>query len=118
EEKFARFLKETEIVDLAPEQILEIGMEQLRKEQKAFADAAKRIDPDKSPAEVFKQMQSEHPTPESLLADINKDLESIRKFVVTRKLVTIPSEVRAHVKETPQYRRATSFASMDTPGAF
>jgi uncharacterized protein (DUF885 family) len=32
--------------------------------------------------------------------------------------VTIPSEVRAHVKETPQYRRATSFASMDTPGAF
>src|SRR5947207_5365408 len=63
-------------------------------------------------------MQSEHPTPESLLADIGKDLEQIRKFVVTRKLVTIPSEVRARVKETPQYRRATSFASMDTPGAF
>jgi uncharacterized protein (DUF885 family) len=53
-----------------------------------------------------------------LLADIGKDLEQIRKFVVTRKLVTIPSEVRAKVKETPQYRRATSFASMDTPGAF
>jgi uncharacterized protein (DUF885 family) len=53
-----------------------------------------------------------------LLADINKDLENIRKFVVTRKLVTIPSEVRARVQETPQYRRATSFASMDTPGAF
>jgi uncharacterized protein (DUF885 family) len=32
--------------------------------------------------------------------------------------VTIPSEVRAQVKETPQYRRATSFASMDTPGPF
>ena len=118
EEKFARFLKETELVDLTPDKILEIGMDQLRKEQNAFADAAKRIDPDKSPAEVFNQMQSEHPTPESLLADINKDLESIRKFVITRKLVTIPSEIRARVKETPQYRRATSFASMDTPGAF
>src|SRR5207237_6630776 len=33
-------------------------------------------------------------------------------------IVTIPSEVRAQVKETPQYRRATSFASMDTPGPF
>ena len=118
EEKFSRFLKETELVDLPPEKVLEIGMAQLRKEQKGFADAAKRIDSTKSPEEVFKQVQSEHPTPESLLGDINKDLETIRKFVLTRKLVTIPSEVRARVKETPQYRRATSFASMDTPGAF
>ncbi|HEX4639398.1 MAG TPA: DUF885 domain-containing protein [Chthoniobacterales bacterium] len=118
EEKFARMLKETELVDLAPEKVLEIGTEELRKEQQTFADAAKKIDPDKTPAEVFKQMQGEHPTAESLLADMNKDLESIRKFVITRKLVTIPSEVRARVKETPQYRRATSFASMDTPGAF
>ena len=118
QEKFQRLLEETELVDLPPEKVLEIGLTQLRKEQKAFAEAAKRIDSNKSPAEVFRQMQSEHPTPESLLADIGKDLEQIRKFVVTRKLVTIPSEVRARVKETPQYRRATSFASMDTPGAF
>jgi len=118
QEKFQRLLKETELVDLPPEKVLETGLTQMHKEQKAFADAAKRIDSNKSAVEVFKQMQSEHPTPESLLADIGKDLEQIRKFVVTRKLVTIPSEVRARVKETPQYRRATSFASMDTPGAF
>src|SRR5436309_12009935 len=31
EEKFARMLKETELVDLAPEKVLEIGMEELRK---------------------------------------------------------------------------------------
>lgn len=118
EEKFHRMLLETELVDLAPEKILEIGLTQLRKEQKAFADAAQKIDPSKSAAEVFKLIQAEHPTAESLLADINRDLESIRKFVITRKLLTIPSEIRARVKETPQYRRATSFASMDTPGAF
>ena len=118
EEKFHQMLRETELVDLPPEKILEIGMAQLEKEQKAFADAAQKIDPNKSAVEVFKQIQAEHPTSESLLADINKNLENIRKFVITRKLVTIPSEVRARVKETPQYRRATSFASMDTPGAF
>ena len=118
EENFQRMLKETELVDLPPEKILEIGMTQLEKEQKAFAEAAEKIDSTKSAVEVFKQIQAEHPTPESLLGDINKNLENIRKFVVTRKLVTIPSEVRARVKETPQYRRATSFASMDTPGAF
>ena len=118
EEKFQRLLKETELVDLPPDKILELGLTQLRKEQKTFADAAKRIDANKSAVEVFKQMQAEHPTPELLLDAIGRDLEQIRKYVVTRKLVTIPSDVRARVKETPQYRRATSFASMDTPGAF
>jgi uncharacterized protein (DUF885 family) len=116
--KFRRFLAETELVDLAPEKILELGMAQLKKEQDAFAEAAKTINPEKSPGDVFKEIKSEHPTAENLLPDIGKDLEQIRKFVTTRKLVTIPSDVRARVKETPQYRRATSFASMDTPGPF
>jgi uncharacterized protein (DUF885 family) len=118
EQKFQRMLRDTEFVDLPPEKVLEIGMAQLQKEQKVFADAAQQIDSSKMPAEIFKQIQAEHPTPDGLLANINRDLESIRKFVVTRKLVTIPSEVRARVRETPLYQRATSFASMDTPGPF
>ena len=93
-------------------------MEKLKTEQEAFADAAKKIDPNKSAVEVFKQIQSEHPTPQNLIPDIAKDLEKIRKYVSSHHLVTIPSDVRAQIKETPQYRRATSFASMDTPGPF
>jgi uncharacterized protein (DUF885 family) len=118
EEKFGRFLTQTELVDLPPQKILEIGLEQLKAEQAAFAEAAKKIDPNKSPIEVFKQIQSEHPTPQDLIADVAKDLDKIRKYVVSQHLVSIPSEVRAKVKETPQYLRATSFASMDTPGPF
>ncbi|MGB9475155.1 MAG: DUF885 domain-containing protein [Candidatus Udaeobacter sp.] len=118
EEKFRRFLAETELVDLPPQKILEIGMAQLKAEQEAFAEAAKKIDPNKSPIEVFRQIQNEHPTPQNLIPDIAKDLDKIRKYVVNRKLVGIPSDVRAKVKETPQYLRATSFASMDTPGPF
>jgi len=118
EEKFRRFLTQTELVDLPPQKILEIGMDQLKAEQEAFADAAKKIDPNKSPIEVFKQIQSEHPTPENLIPDVTKELDKIRKYVSSRHLVSIPSEVRARVKETPQYLRATSFASMDTPGPF
>jgi uncharacterized protein (DUF885 family) len=118
EEKFRHFLAQTELVDLAPQKILEIGMAQLKAEQEAFAEAAKKIDPNKSPIEVFKQIQSEHPTPQNLIPDVAKDLDKIRKYVLTRRLVSIPSDVRAKVKETPQYLRATSFASMDTPGPF
>lgn len=118
EEKFRHFLAQTELVDLPPQKILEIGMAQLKAEQEAFAEAAKKIDPNKSPIEVFKQIQSEHPTPQNLIPDVAKDLDKIRKYVLSRRLVSIPSEVRAKVKETPQYLRATSFASMDTPGPF
>jgi len=118
EEKFRRLLAQTELVDLPPQKILEIGLEQLKAEQEAFAKAAKIIDPDKSPIEVFRQIQSEHPAPENLIPDVAKDLEKVRKYVSSHNLVTIPSDVRAKVKETPQYRRATSFASMDAPGPF
>jgi uncharacterized protein (DUF885 family) len=118
EEKFRRGLAQTELVDLPPQKILEIGMQQLKAEQEAFAEAAKKIDPNKPPIEVFKQIQSEHPTPENLIPDVAKDLDKIRKYVSSHHLITIPSEVRAKVKETPQYRRAVSFASMDTPGPF
>ena len=118
EKKFRRFLAQTELVDLPPQKVLEIGMTQLKAEQEAFAEAAKKIDPNKSPIEVFKQIQSEHPTPQNLIPDVAKDLDKIRKYVLTRRLISIPSDVRAKVKETPQYLRATSFASMDTPGPF
>jgi len=118
EEKYRRFLSETELVDLAPDKILEIGLAKLKEEKDVFAEAAKKIDPSKSPIEVFKQIQSEHPTEEMLILDVVKDLEQIRRYITTHKLITIPSEVRPRVKETPQYRRATSFASMDTPGPF
>ena len=118
EEKFGRFLAQTQLVDLPPQKILEIGLEQLKAEQAAFAEAAKKIDPNKSPIEVFKQIQSEHPTPQNLITDVAKDLDKIRKYVLSQHLVSIPSEIRAKVKETPQYLRATSFASMDTPGPF
>jgi uncharacterized protein (DUF885 family) len=118
EEKFRRFLVDTELVDLPPGKILDIGMAQLKAEQGAFTEAAKKIDPNKSAIEVFKQIQSEHPATDKLIPDIAKDLDKLRKYVVTRRLVGLPSEVRAKVKETPQYLRATSFASMDTPGPF
>ena len=118
EEKFRRFLAQTELVDLPPQKILEIGMAQLKTEQAAFSEAAKKIDPDKSPIEVFRQIQSEHPSPQNLIPEVARELDKIRKYVSSHHLVTIPSDVRAKVKETPQYDRATSFASMDTPGPF
>jgi uncharacterized protein (DUF885 family) len=118
EEKYRRFLADTELVDMPPAKLLELGLAELKKEQDVFAEAAKKIDETRPADVVFKQIQSDHPTAANLIADVTKRLDAVKKFVVDRKLVTISGEAKAQVKETPQDRRPTSFASMDTPGPF
>ncbi len=116
-EKYIRMLR-AEFIELTPEELLQIGLRELKREQEIFAETARKIDASKKPIEVAKLIQRDHPTAEKLIPDTAKNLEAIRQFCVDRKIVTIPSKVRAKVDETPQYLRATSFASMDTPGPF
>ena len=117
-EKYQKLLEYGEMVKLSPEQLLVIGMRELQREQQVFAEAAREIDATRTPIEVFRAIQKDHPTEQSLIPDTAKDLDMIRQFVIDRRIITIPSPVRAKVGETPQFMRATSFASMDTPGPF
>jgi uncharacterized protein (DUF885 family) len=107
-----------ELIDLSPEEILETGLRELQAEQRRFAQAAAAIDPTQKAIDVFKVVQHEHPTAADLIPYTRKDLESIRRYVIDHRLVTIPSGVRARVEETLPPFRSTTFASMDTPGPF
>lgn len=118
EAKYDRWLTETELVELPSAKILAIGLAKLKEEQSNFLQTAKAIDPKQAPEEVFKQIQKDHPSADNLIPDVARDLDQIRGYTIEHKLVTIPSSVRPQVKETPAYHRATSFASMDTPGPF
>ncbi len=117
-DNYIKMLQYGEMVSVPPEQLLALGLQELRRKQQIFAGAARQIDPDKTPVEVFEEIQKDHPSEVSLIPDTARHLEMIRQFVVNHDLITIPSPVRARVNETPQYLRATSFASMDTPGPF
>jgi len=117
-ENYKKMLLYNEMLEITPEEILKMGLEELKKEQELFAVVAKKIDPDKSPIDVFEGLKKEHPTAENLLPEARKNLEAIRQFLIDKEIITIPSEVRVAVQETPQYARSTSTASMDTPGPF
>lgn len=117
-ENFVRMLRKDELLEESPEQLLALGMATLRKEQARFESLAREIDPSRPPAEVFKEIQHDHPAESSLIADTRKHLEDIRQFVTGHDLIGIPSEQRVEVKETPKFARAGSFASMDSPGPF
>jgi uncharacterized protein (DUF885 family) len=117
-EKYQKMLLYGESITMSPDAILAVGMKELKKEQASFNAAAKIINPNKKPIDVYNDMQKEHPTAQSLIPDAKKNLETIRQFLIDHKIITMPSEVRVKVEETPAFARATSTASMDTPGPF
>jgi uncharacterized protein (DUF885 family) len=117
-ENYQKMLLFGENITLSADAILAIGIKELQKEQSSFNAAAKIINPNKKPIDVYNDLQKEHPTAESLIPDAKKNLETIRQFMLDNKIVTIPSEVRVKLEETPPFARATSTASMDTPGPF
>jgi uncharacterized protein (DUF885 family) len=115
---FARKLIYEDMVDIPLDRLLAIGEATLKRDQDAFRAVAKTIDDRKTPAEVMKAISAEHPTEADLIPSARRTIEKIRSFIIDRTVITIPSEVRPTVTETPPYARNGSFASMDTPGAY
>ncbi len=115
---YQKMLLYGEGITMSADDILAIGMKELAKEQASFDAAAKIINPNKKPIDVYNDTQKEHPTAASLIPDSRKNLEEIRQFLIDKKIITMPSEVRVKLEETPPFARSTSTASMDTPGPF
>jgi uncharacterized protein (DUF885 family) len=107
-----------EMVDVPLVRLLQIGYAQLRKDQRAFIETARRIDPNKSPEEVLKEVERDHPSAGTLLSSAQQQLDGLRQFLIDKKIITVPGGAQAKVVETPPFSRATTFASMDTPGPY
>jgi len=117
-ENYQKMLLYNEMLTITPEEILAMGMEELKKEQTLFAEVAKKINPNKKASDVFEDLKKDHPTAANLIPETKKNLEAIRQFLLDKKIISIPSEVRVNVAETPKFARSTGTASMDTPGPF
>lgn len=107
-----------EMVDTPLPQLLRIGMADLRRNQAEFARIAKQVDPKKTPRQVLAELGADHPPPDQLLAAFRATFDGLTKFIADKQIIDLPSEVRPIVEETPPFMRATTFASMDTPGPF
>src|SRR5712664_689156 len=117
-ENYRLKLLQDEMVDVPLSRLLKIGYAQLRKDQRAFIATARRIDPNKSPEEVLKEVEKDHPSAPELIPAAQKQLDGIRQFLIDHKIITVPGGGQAKVVETPPFARATTFASMDTPGPY
>src|SRR5262249_41342466 len=115
---FSKKLLYDEMVDTPLDRLLEIGLADLHKNQAEFARVAKLVDPNKSPSEVLTMLASRHPEPGELLKTFTSTFDGLIAFIQSHHIITIPSDIRPRLQETPPFARATTTASMDTPGPF
>ena len=115
---YSKKLLNDEMVDLSLDRLLEIGYADLHANQHKFKEVAALIDTKRLAKDVLADTEKDHPAPEKLLQAFRDSLKSLTDFITAHKIITIPSPVPPILEETPPFMRATTFASMDTPGPF
>ena len=115
---FSEKLQTEDMISEPLDALLAKGEAQLKADREAAVQTAQLIDRRKTVTQVIEAMQSDHPTARDLIPAVGRSVEGVRQFVVSKKLVSFPSEVRPKVEPTPSYLRGTSFASLDAPGPY
>ena len=115
---FQKVLAADEMITTPLADLLSIAEADLKRNQQSFADAARRIDPTNAPAEVLADVKKDFPPASQLLAVTQSNLDGLAQFVREKRIIDLPPAPPARVVETPPFLRATTSASMDTPGPF
>lgn len=115
---FSKKLQYDEMVNTPLDKLLEIGYADLHKNKADFIKIAHEVDPSKTPEQVLDELGNDHPSPDHLLESFRDTFNGLITFIRAKNIITIPSDVRPILEETPPFMRATTFASMDTPGAY
>jgi uncharacterized protein (DUF885 family) len=117
-DNYRKKLSYDEMVDLPLDRLLEIGLENLHRNQAEFRRVAAQIDSKRPPQQILDDLEHDHPTGDHLLQAFRDVLGGLRGFIETHHIVTIPSPVLPTLQETPPFMRALTTASMDTPGVY
>jgi len=115
-EKFQRLLYVREGISVPYAEIERAGAADLARNRARLEEIARST---RLPVSaLISHLQHDHPTAADLLASARGYVEECRRFVESKGLVSIPGPVAWRVEETPVWGRATTTASMDSPGPF
>lgn len=117
EDRFRTMLRLGEMVDLPLDRLHEIGREDMARNRARLREVVGRVAPGVPIHEAMRLQSQHHPSADRLIPEAARLLEELREFVLERALVSIPSEIRCLVEETPPFAR-WAFAMMDTAGPF
>jgi uncharacterized protein (DUF885 family) len=117
-ENYRRKLQYEEMVDIPLDRLLKIGYDDLHRNQEALKKVAEQIDPNRTTQEVVADLQNHHPAPDQLLQAFRDTFSGLTRFIEDKKIITIPAGEPPVLEDTPPFERATTEASMDTPGPY
>ena len=112
---YSRMLEVGEGVNTPLLDVLSIGQANLEQNLRRLDDAAALVAPGMSVREAVAQVAANHPAAEALIPETQAMLEDIRQALIDHDIISVPSEERCQVTETPSYMRY-AFAAMDSPG--
>jgi len=115
---FSKKLHYDEMVDIPLDRLLEIDRANMKTNQDEFKRIAHEVDPTKTTAQVLAELEADHPKPDQLLQAFRDTFDGLIAFINQKHIITVPSDVRPIVEETPPFERAITTASMDTPGPY
>ncbi len=115
---YRKKLEYDEMVTTPLDELIALDTANMHHNQQMFAEVAKQLDPRKTPREVLADLATDGPKPDSLLPAFRSTFDHLISFIKDKKIITIPSDVRPILEETPPFMRAITFASMDTPGPY
>ena len=113
---YSRMLATGEGLDIPLERIASIGQANLEENLTQLREVAASIAPDRSVQQIVDDISKTHPTAQGLIPDTRELLDDIRHALMDHNIVSLPSEDRCQVIETPTYMRY-AFAAMDSAGA-
>jgi uncharacterized protein (DUF885 family) len=116
-ENYEAKLRYEEGIDMTVDALLKIAYRELLSTQEQFRRAAAEIDRRRNALAVWAEVQKDHPRAGALVAEAEKQLDALRRFIEEKKIVTLPSGPGPVVGPTPDFMRWAS-ASMWTSGPF
>jgi hypothetical protein len=116
EQMFLEMLRETEGVDVPLQQLVAAGRVDLERNTRALREACKKYLPTGTIEACVAKMGQDKPRG-GAVQGARQQLGELRRFVVEKKLVSIPGEDQARVEEAPPYN-AANFAYINIPGPF
>jgi uncharacterized protein (DUF885 family) len=115
-ERFLQMLRDTERVEIPLAQLKAMGERDLQRNLASLERACARVAPGESVKACVDKVQS-HKPPEGPVRAASSQLGVLRRFILERDIVTIPSPELAEVREAPPHRRWNS-AYMSAPGPY
>jgi len=112
-ELYRKKLLYDDMVDIPLDRLLQIGYDDLHRNQAELRRVAAQIDASKTTEQVLAMLEQDHPRPDQLLQSFRDTFNSLIGFIQDRQIITIPSDVRPIVQETPPFARALTSASTD-----